>query len=135
MYAVLGYGFPLLMLLFEWGFRMVLAIDASGFIGPTLAGAGLSLLIPLTQPKERSVQDASGKKGYFVSVWDLRLIPIVHILIFLFLFNWVGTCYASLKYADYAMHAGPLEIPLHWLLGGAAYAVSLLCILIKEKIA
>ena len=133
MYAVLGYGFPLLMLLFEWGFRMLLAIESSGFIGPTLAGAGLSLLIPLTQPKKQPIQ---GKRtdGYFVSAWDLQFIPLVQILIFVFLFNWLGTCYASLKHADYAMAVGPIAFPLHMLLGAAAYAISLVLVLIKEKI-
>jgi len=55
MYGVLIYGFPLLLLLFEWGLRSLLAVDSWGFTGPTLAAAGLSFLVPLTKPKTLSV--------------------------------------------------------------------------------
>src|SRR3954463_14815061 len=101
MYSILIYGFPLTLLLFEWGLRSLLAVDSWGFTGPTLAAAGLSFLVPLTKPKILNVAIAGMPDAVAISKGDNQFIAFIWLLVLAFLFIWSGACYASIKYPDH----------------------------------
>jgi len=130
MYSVLIYGFPLVLLLFEWGLRSLLTVDSWGFTGPTLAAAGLSFLVPLTKPKILNVAVPNAPNAVAISKDDNEFIALVWLLILAFLFVWSGACYASIKYPDHRV----LGVSTHLFVGGVAYLISLVMIFIKEKI-
>jgi len=48
-YYILIYGFPFYLIAFEALLRNLFQLDVIGFVGPTIASAGLSFLLPLTK--------------------------------------------------------------------------------------
>lgn len=130
MYIVLTYGFPLILLVFEWGLRTLMLVDASGFIGPTLAAAGLSFLIPLTRPKRLNATVPDYPKAVVTSRLDQQFVGLVWLLVLVSLFAWSASCYASIKTPD----ATVLGYPTHSVIGGVTYLISLTMTFVKEKI-
>jgi hypothetical protein len=131
MYAVLIYGFPLFLLLFEWGLRHLLAVDASGFTGPTLSATGLSFLVPLTKPKILNVPLTNAPSTAVVtSAGDQQFVAFIWILVLAFLFVWGWSCYESIKEPQELI----LGLPRHLAIGSGAYLLSLIMIFIKEKV-
>jgi hypothetical protein len=130
MYAILIYGFPLLLLIFEWGLRTIIQVDSSGFTGPTLAAAGLSYLMPLTKPKILDIP-IPGMLGNAVvtSKADQRLVGLVWLIVLSTLFAWAASCYMSIKHPSETM-AG---VSAHFFIGGVTYVVSLIMTAIKER--
>lgn len=130
MYALLTYGFPAILILFQWGLRTLLAVNAWAFIGPTLAATGLSFLVPLTRPKilNDSIDGAPG--AIMISKKDNNFIPIVWFLLFCYLFAWALTCYFSLKLPT----ATILTIPTQIFIGLVAYVISLIATFVKERV-
>lgn len=129
-YGVLTYGFPLLLLLFEWGLRSLLAADASTYMGPTLAAAGLSFMAGLTRPKELAVVIPGKVNASVTSSADRNFVGVVWLVLLLALFAWSAACFFALK--------DPLVttfgITNHRLIGVATYVVSLIMVAIKEKV-
>lgn len=132
--AIWELTFPAILVLFEWGLRRVVGVNAWEFMGPTLAAAGLSFLVPLIKPKwEYSAVDV-GKLARVRAVWDEDFIPIVHVFILLSLFAWLATCYVSLELSDRVVAVGSWNVPLHIVLGALAYFISLVFTGMKEKL-
>lgn len=103
-------------------------------MGPTLAAAGVSFLVPLIKPKwEYSAVDV-GKLARARAVWDEDFIPIVHVFILLFLFAWLATCYVSLELSNVVVTVGSSNIPLQIVLGVLLYFISLVFTGMKEKL-
>lgn len=131
MYTILTYGFPLILVVFEWGLKFILAVENTAFTGPALATAGLSYLIPLSKPKVLPIP-IQGQAGAFATTErDSQLIGFNWLLILAALFSWSASCYFSIK-------APTLKIfdtfYLHFLIGLCTYVVSLLMTLLKEKL-
>ena len=97
MYVILTYAFPLILLVFEWGLRTLMLVDVSGFIGPTLASAGLSFLIPLTKPKILGVKFSKYPNAVATTATDLQFVGLVWLLILVSLFAWSASCFGRLK--------------------------------------
>jgi hypothetical protein len=129
-HAIVVYVFPFILLLFEWGLRTVIGVDASGFMGPTLAAAALSCLLPLTKPTSMVTQTVQARKVVLIVAAEVNFIAGTWLLILIELFVWSGTCYLSLTHPDRLLWA----IPLHTLVGAAAYVLSLLMIIAKEQV-
>jgi hypothetical protein len=132
--TVLELAFPLILLLFEWGLKRVLAVDTREFIGPTLAATGLSFLVPLTKPKKSYVAVDVGKFATVRAKWDEDFIPITLLFIFLFFFVWLASCYVSLKYPYLAVVFRSYSMSLQIVLGALAYFISLVMTGIKKAL-
>lgn len=130
MHAILIYGFPLILLLFEWGLRTLLSVDASAFVGPTLATAGLSFLVPLTKPKYLNIPVEFSPGAIVISKADNNFIAVVWIFLLLYLFVWASSCYFSVKLPA-SMTWG---LSTQFLIGISAYLVSLVMTFVKEKV-
>lgn len=130
MYAILIYGFPLTLLAFEWGLRVILSVDSTGFTGPTLAAAGLSFLMPLTKPKKKNLSAHHGYNVVVMSKADSILTPFLWICVFAFLFSWAWACYVSIKLPGNKT----LGFDSHLVIGGSVYILSLILTAIKEKV-
>lgn len=130
MYAVLIYGFPLLLLLFEWGLRVLIQVDSSGFTGPTLAAAGLSFLMPLTKPKQLNIQIPGNPNAIAISRTDTQFMAFTWMVIFGYLFLWALTCYTSIKLPMNKV----FSITTHLFIGSCAYVFSLVMTFVKEKV-
>lgn len=130
MYIILTYGFPLILLVFEWGLRTLMLVDASGFIGPTLAAAGLSFLVPLTRPKRLSVTIANYPNAIATSKEDQQLVGFIWLLVLASLFAWSASCYASIKAPDETV----IGYPIHSVIGFGTYLISLLMTFVKGRI-
>lgn len=129
MQAILTYGFPLVLLLFEWGMRAALKVDASGFFGPTLAAAALSYLVPLTRPFERRDSWVQSRRVLVTSRFDANFVALTWLLVLLCLFAWAAACYFSLVTPT----DKTLGFATHTTIGGGAYIISLVMASIKEK--
>ena len=130
MYALLIYGFPLILLLFEWGLRSLLLVDSWGFVGPTLAAAGLSFLVPLTRPKTLHVLVPDMPNAVVTTKRDLNFVVSIWILLLLYLFIWCGACYSSLVHPFHQTFG----VSTHFAIGIVAYMFSLIMSFVKEKI-
>lgn len=128
MYALLIYGFPLTLLLFEWGLRTILNVDSTGFTGPTLAAAALSFLMPLIKPKKKSIPGYEDLVA--MSKAEAKFMPFVWGAVIIFLFCWTWSCYMSIKFpADKTFGFNS-----HLVIGGVLYTISLIMTGIKEKV-
>lgn len=129
MYAVLTYGFPLILIGFEWGLRQLMEVDSSQFIGPTLAAAALSFLIPLTRPKRVKLSDEN--LGYVaVNARDQHFIPVVWLFVLVGLFAWSASCYFSANTSQIVI----FSLPIYTAIGLGAYFASLILVMIKEAL-
>lgn len=129
MQAILTYGFPLLLLLFEWGLRAALKVDASGFFGPALSVAALSNLIPLTRPFEHRDSWGQNRRVLVTSRFDVHFVAVAWFCILLGLFAWASACYFSLV----SPSDKTLWFSTHTTIGGGAYIISLFMTSLKEK--
>ena len=128
MYALLSYCFPIMLVPFEWGLKLILKEDSTSFFGPTIAAAGLSFMVPLTEPKRlRALKSAE----IVIPPNDNRFIPILWILIILSLFAWAASCYFSLKLPSVTV----LNLPCHLAIGAVVYALSIVLTYVKRKVA
>jgi hypothetical protein len=113
---------------FEWGLKLILEEDSTSFFGPTIAAAGLSFMVPLTEPKRRR---ALPNGEIVISPNDNRFIPILWILIILSLFAWAASCYFSLKLPSVTL----LSLPCHLAIGVVVYALSIVLTYVKRIVA
>lgn len=131
MYAVLTYGFPLILIFFEFGFRSLLGINTSGFVGPTLAATGLSFLVPLTKPQQILSHEENSKGHIITNKTDTTVfIPLAWIVIFIFILLWLYTCHCSITEPTALL----LGYDKHLVVGSFVYACSLVLIAIKSVI-
>lgn len=128
MYATLIYGFPVMLTMFEWGFRRALAEDSVSFAGPSLCIAAISFLIPLIKPKYLEidgVQQFIGRKRIrIVAESDDQFIAFTHIILYISIFVWGISLFMSIKHPSNWSHLA---------LGATLYVVSLSLVAIKEK--
>ncbi|HCH4139903.1 TPA: hypothetical protein NKV59_003375 [Vibrio parahaemolyticus] len=82
--VILNWGFPFYLIVLEVIFRSATGIDASSFIGPAIATAGISFLLPLTKAKPYSEQIhgrtlalINSNGGVVLNQRDQRFIPFV----------------------------------------------------------
>jgi hypothetical protein len=135
--VLLIWGFPFYLIVLEMLFRGVSGLDVSNFIGPAIATAGLSFLLPLTKPKDYSglvsteLKDAVHQVGgEIVNVNDQRLIPFVWIAIlcgFLTWF-WASSVSSSAPTAQFGF------MPLHVAVGLINYCIAALFTIVKERV-
>ena len=130
MYSVLIYGFPLMLVVFQWGLLFLLKVDTSAFIGPSFAAAALTFLIPLTRPKKLEVNVPRRSNVVVTSKADHQFIPIVWTLVLLSLFGWSTTCYLS----EVNRVAQILGRPAHIVIGAGMYLVAVAMVIVKERV-
>jgi len=104
-YTIIIHCFPTYLILFETLFRSITGLDFSAFIGPSLAAAGLSLLIPLVRPKPVPISDEDNDKlkedGYIIcNTRDERLIVATWIAILVGIFLWSYACSTALNHPN-----------------------------------
>lgn len=130
MYTILTYGFPFILITFEWGLKFILKVENTAFAGPALAAAALSFLMPLTKPKVLEVR-VEGHPGAFVtSSRDSQLIGLTWLLVFMFLFLWAVACFLSMQSPVIKFWI----LDMHLAIGLGTYFVSLVMTLLKEKL-
>lgn len=136
-YTVLEWGFPFYLIVIEVIVRGILHHDATDFIGPAIATTGLSFLIALTRPKDKtSALDASTAElvkaagGRIVSAKDAVLIPIVWILILVGFIVWFAACESSASKPS----AGLWNVPAHIWIGFINYFTAAVCSAIKANL-
>jgi hypothetical protein len=129
MHRLLKFGFPLILLLFEWGLRKASAVDASGFVGPTLAAAALATLVPLTELKKIPVKIRGHAEAVAIPRADEAFVYFVWVVLLVGLFVWLLTCQMSLKASG-----SWLGFPAHYWVGSVTYLVSVVLSVVKEKL-
>lgn len=134
---LLIWGFPFYLIVLEMLFRGVSGLDVSNFIGPAIATAGLSFLLPLTKPKDYSdlvsdelrvaVQETGGE---IVNIKDQRLIPFVWIAILCGFLIWFWASIVSSITPNEQFYF----LPLHVAVGLINYCVAAILTIVKEKV-
>ena len=130
---VLIYTFPFFLVLMEWLLRVAVTVNSKEFIAPTIAAAGLGLLLPLTAPKNRAMalsettlRELEATRVVIIPKRERVLIDVVWVLIFLALGAW-AVCLVFACKPD----ADTLKLP-HVLYGFVNYGLGVLCSEIKE---
>lgn len=137
MYLIITYGFPVILIAFELGIRLVIKIDTFTFIGPTLASAALCFLAPLTKPKEITGVNMSNPSGGHITITkvDNQFIGFTWLLILAALFAWAACCIISNQAPDLNLFTiYHQDIKLHFFIGIIAYATSIAMTAIKERL-
>jgi hypothetical protein len=134
---LLIWGFPFYLIVLEILFKGVSGLDVSNFIGPAIATAGLSFLLPLTKPKEftnlvsedlfKAVQENGGE---IVNIKDQRLIPFIWISILCGFLTWFWASYVSSSTPAAQFHF----LPLHIAIGLINYSLAAIFTIAKEKV-
>ena len=100
---ILNWGFPFYLIVLEVLFRGVTGLDTSSFIGPTIATAGLSFLLPLTQPKNisdslhsRTLEVVQSNGGIAVNSNDQALLPFIWLSILIGFLIWFWSSHLAL---------------------------------------
>lgn len=136
-HIVLIWGFPFYLIVLEAIFRTISGLDVSSFVGPAIATAGLSFMLPLTRPKTISasvpsellkVVEESG--GVIIDRNDYKFIPFVWIAILGGFLIWF---WASITAAE-SPHAMLLFIPVSVSIGFVNYLVAGMLAMIKQGI-
>lgn len=105
-------------------------VDTSGFIGPTLAAAGLSFLIPLTRTKRIDLPVPNFPDALVTSKKDQELVGLIWLLFLASLFAWSASCYTSIRAPDDSVFGWPV----HFVIGLGTYLLSLIMTFVKGKI-
>jgi hypothetical protein len=132
MHYVLIYGFPVILILFEWGLRTITKVDSFCFVGPTLTAAALTFLIPLTKPKSIKTITENGIECFVTPKRDIGFINIVIIFVLIQMFAWAASCFLSLK--DPKLTIWGIPVALHFCIGITMYFVSIIMVVIKGRI-
>src|SRR6266536_5396590 len=135
MQNVLTWGFPVYLIVIEMIFRAALNQETTGFIGPAIAIAGLTCLIPLTKLMEPTVTLSPGtrralkRRGLIpVNVADSRLVRIVWGLLLLGFLVWFWSCASSIREPQ----ATWWFVPKHIGIGCVNYFVAMVCTIVKH---
>lgn len=101
---ILIYVLPFLLLFLEWMLRTAFAVDAHTFAGPTVAAAGLGLLLPVIIPKPINfglplkVQKLLTDKNCEILTKSARLLTdIAFVAVFLCIGLWAYSLFLSWK--------------------------------------
>jgi hypothetical protein len=124
------YAFPFFLLLMEWLLRVSLTVNSQEFVAPTIAAAGLGLLIPLTGFKRREVKIPDDTKRQIDALgWVLvpkrerHLIDFVWLAVLVALGGWASCLVFACK-----PQANPMRVAPFWY----AMAVYFLAVIFSE---
>src|SRR5436305_1230590 len=98
---ILFYGLPIYLYGLEWLLKTVAAVTSESLLGPTLAGAGIGFLLPLTDLKALAIPDTLKNellqhKASIYSPRDKSLVDFVWVTFFISLGAWMYCVYLSL---------------------------------------
>jgi hypothetical protein len=131
------WGFPFYLIVLEIIFRASFHQDSTAFIGPTIATAGLSSLIPLTKPKEQFIRLSSATRDALerlnivpISEFDLGFTAFVWVVILGALLVWFWSCNASLSQPTELVCKVPKQIAI----GLINYLAAVICAAWKHYI-
>ncbi|MCO7205322.1 hypothetical protein [Pseudoalteromonas sp. CnMc7-37] len=134
---ILNWGFPFYLILLEVLFRSVTGFDTSSFVGPAIATAGLSFMLPLTKAKElesslhgRTLAVVNSNGGVIVNLKDQALIPFVWLSILLGFMVWFWASNTSLKSPTDTF----LFFPTHVAIGLINYVVAAVLSAVKGRL-
>jgi len=134
--TLLVWAFPFYLIALEMLFRGVSGLDVSKFIGPAIATAGLSSLLPMTKPKEnldkisleiRKVVESNG--GRIVNNKDQKLLPFVWLSILFGFLIWFWASYISEKSPNSTFWF----MPKHFAIGLINYLTAAVIAILKER--
>jgi len=138
------YGFPLYLLCIEYFVKFLLAASdgsdslAISSTAPTIAAAGLSLLIPVVIPKpvpelSKAVQQQyPDKRITIIGQADQHLINSAWIFIFILAALWGYSLYMTDKHIESPVPG--IQLPATWVIGLASYIVGVVHTEIKEVV-
>jgi hypothetical protein len=130
MHSIIVFGFPLFLVTFEWIFRSIANVDTFGFVGPTLAAAAISFIVPLTKLKEGTIE-VDGKEWITVSKNDTSFVYFTWLMLLIGLLSWFWVCTLSLKSTSNTI----MDFPTHVIVGAIMYIISIALSAIKEVVA
>jgi hypothetical protein len=98
---ILTWIFPWLMAIFELLLRVSLQdADATAFIGPTVGGASLGMLLPLTRAKELPRANSAAVRRISFDRWAGHLAQTTNIAIWAGFTAWACSLYLSLTHRN-----------------------------------
>ncbi|MCB1851572.1 MAG: hypothetical protein KDI83_12485 [Gammaproteobacteria bacterium] len=134
---ILNWGFPFYLIVLELIFRGVSGLDTSSFIGPAIATAGLSFLLPLTKPKEignalhgRTLAVVQANGGVVVNSNDQNLLPFVWLSILIGFLVWFWSSHIALSTPQKTF----LFVPAHVAIGFINYLLAAILSAIKGRL-
>ncbi|HEV7910424.1 MAG TPA: hypothetical protein VGP28_04915 [Methylocella sp.] len=138
------YGFPLYLLCIEYFVKFLLAgADGSDSLAisstaPTIAAAGLSLLMPIVIPKPVPEMSEAVRKQYpdkkitIIGQADQHLINSAWIFIFVIAALWGYSLYLNEKHIESVLPG--IHLRATWIIGLASYIVGVVHTEIKEVV-
>jgi hypothetical protein len=136
-YSILEFGFPLFLVVVELLARSAVHIDATAFIGPAIATAGLVFMIPLMKPKSLSgvdpkiLEEVRRRGGQIVSTADQAFIVLVLGCILGGFIVWLWACETStVAPTDNLFY----PVPKHAAIGFINYIAAVVCTAIKSRL-
>jgi uncharacterized membrane protein (DUF485 family) len=141
------YGLPLYLYGLELLLKTIAAVNSDSVAGPTLAGAGIGFLLPLTDLKPVQVDAAlvaalakAKAKVKFYSPTDKAFTDFVWLIFFVSLAAWMYSIYLTLQtfntlHREVGLRSSEI-LSVNWplMIGCAIFVVAIILSEIKEKI-
>jgi hypothetical protein len=130
---ILLYGLPAYLYMLEVFLKTLASVGADSLLGPTLAGAGIGFLLPLTEPKKIDLGGATEARlkklnAIAFSQRDKVFVDCVWIAFLIALAAWMYALYLSFKPSENVLLISPLII------GCIIFVGSVVLTEIKERI-
>jgi hypothetical protein len=127
------YGLPLYLYLLEAFLKSIASVTSESLLGPTLAGAGIGFLLPLTEFKrvnlaQNLVSELEKFKVEAYSNRDKNFIEFVWLFFFISLVAWMYSVFLTFHPKQVPLDVAPLWI------GCVIFVVALVLSEIKEKL-
>jgi uncharacterized membrane protein (DUF485 family) len=133
---ILLYGLPVYLYVIELLIKSIARVNSDSLAGPTLAGAGIGFLLPLTELKQLNIdaslsQALKDLKARAYSPRDKKFCDLVWLTFFASLGGWMYSISLTLQYIRH-----PQSATVNWALviGCLTFAVSILLAEVKERI-
>jgi hypothetical protein len=130
---VLLYGLPLYLYLLEAFLKTIASVTSESLLGPTLAGAGIGFLLPLTEFKQVEIDanlasELQKSKAFVYSTSDKILVDFVWLAFLISLGAWMYSVFLTFHPKQVPLNTSPLVI------GCVVFVISLILAEIKERL-
>ena len=137
---VLLYGLPVYLYALELFLKSVANISQDSVAGPTLAGAGIGFLLPLTEFKDVTTLPADvatalkSKGGKAYAENDKKLVDFIWLTFFLSLIGWMYSLRLTFSGAQLVWQVSSIPLNVSLTIGCAVFVASIILTEMKEAI-
>jgi hypothetical protein len=136
---ILLYGLPVYLYALESLLKTIAAVNSESLLGPTLAGAGIGFLLPLTDLKQVPIPESmrnelSKLNANIYYPRDKQLVEGIWVAFFASLAAWMYSVFLTFPPTHPSQLTHPSVLSLPVIIGCVVFAISMILCELKERI-